>query len=254
MTAPATLDVRIADGVCRVRLDRPEAANALNAAMIAELAEIVGTHAADERTASVRILVLEGSAEVFSFGGDFEAVAGGAPIDPGPLYDLWTSLATGPFISIALVRGRANAGGVGLAAACDLVLADRTATFALSEMLFGLFPACVMPFLIRRTGVQRAHALALTTRPIGADEALAWGLADAVGEDAEALLKSHLRRLAHLSKPAIGRYKAYMAELFGLISQARPLAVAANRTMFDDPAVRRNITRYVQEMKWPWEP
>jgi polyketide biosynthesis enoyl-CoA hydratase PksH len=152
------------------------------------------------------------------------------------------------------VRGRANAGGVGLAAACDLVLADRTATFALSELLFGLFPACVLPFLARRVGLQKAHFLTLSTRPIHAEEALAWGLADALGDDAEVLLRAHLRRLAHLEKSAIGRYKAYMAGLSDLVSQARHRALDANRTMFADPGVQRDIMRYVREMKFPWEP
>ena len=130
---------------------------------------------------------------------------------------------------------------------------NRTATFALSELLFGLFPACVMPFLVRRTGMQKAHHLALMTKPVGADEALACGIADAVGDDAEALLRAHLPRLTKLSGPAIGRYKRYMLELSDIVSRAKPMAVAANRAMFDDPAVRRNISRYVAEMKFPWE-
>jgi polyketide biosynthesis enoyl-CoA hydratase PksH len=201
----------------------------------------------------VTIVVLEGAAGVFCTGGDFEATAGGAALDPAPLYDLWTRLATGPFISIALVKGRANAGGVGLACSCDLVLCDRSATFALSELLFGLFPACVMPFLVRRIGLQKAHYLALMTRPIPAAEALTSGLADAVGDDAEALLASHLPRLTRLTRPAIGRYKSFMGELTEIIERAKPMAVAANRDMFEDPAVRRNISRYVTEMKLPWE-
>jgi polyketide biosynthesis enoyl-CoA hydratase PksH len=248
-----TLDVRIADGICRIRLNRPATGNALNAQMLAELTDAVSRCEAADAERPVTIIVLEGTGDAFCAGGDFEATANGEALDPAPLYDLWAQLATGPFISIALVRGRANAGGVGLACACDLVLADRTATFALSELLFGLFPACVMPFLIRRTGVQKAHTLALMTRPIPADEALACGLADAVGDDAEALLRAHLPRLTKLSSPAIRRYKSYMADLSGIIAQARPMALTANRALFEDPEIQRNIRRYVTEMKLPWE-
>jgi polyketide biosynthesis enoyl-CoA hydratase PksH len=248
-----TLDVRFADSLCRIRLDRPAAANALNARMLAELADAVARCEAGDGGSPVTMVVIEGAGDVFCAGGDFEATASGEALDPAPLYDLWARLASGPFVSIALVRGRANAGGVGLAAACDLVLAERTATFALSELLFGLFPACVMPFLIRRTGVQKAHTLALMTRPIPADEALACGLADAVGDDAEALLRAHLPRLGKLTAPAIGRYKSYMADISDLIARARPMALAANRTLFDDPDIQRNIRRYVTEMKLPWE-
>lgn len=248
-----TLDVAFNDGLYRVRLDRPAAGNALNARMVEELAGVVTRCEAADGDRPVTILVLEGAADVFCTGGDFEATAGGAPLDPAPLYDLWARMAAGPFLSIALVRGRVNAGGVGLACASDLVLCDRTATFALSELLFGLFPACVMPFLVRRTGVQKAHYLALMTRPIAADEALASGLADAVGDDVEALLRAHLPRLKRLTRPAVGRYKRYMAELSDIVAHAKPLALAANRALFDDATVRRNISRYVTEMKLPWE-
>ena len=248
-----TLDVRFKDGLCRVRLDRASAGNALNARMVDELTEVLARCQSEPDDRPVTMVVLEWAADVFCTGGDFEATAAGAALDPAPLYDLWTRLAAGPFISIALVRGRANAGGVGLACSCDLVLCDRSATFALSELLFELFPACVMPFLVRRIGLQKAHYLALMTRPLGAADALACGLADAVGDDAEALLASHLPRLGRLTRPAIARYKSFMGDLAEIVERARPMALAANREMFEDPAVRRNISRYVTEMKLPWE-
>jgi polyketide biosynthesis enoyl-CoA hydratase PksH len=241
------------DGICRIRLDRASAGNALNTRMVEELGNVVSRCETAEGPKPITVIVIEGSPDVFCSGGDFDAAAGGEALDPALLYDLWTRLATGSFVSIALVRGRANAGGVGLACACDMVLCDRTATFALSELLFGLFPACVMPFLIRRTGPQKAHHMALMTRPVAADEALSCGIADAVGDDAEALLRSHLPRLTKLSGPAIGRYKRYMMELSDIITRAKPMAIEANRAMFEDPAVRRNISRYVAEMKFPWE-
>jgi len=62
---------------------------------------------------------------------------------------LWLRLATVRTVTISHVRGKANAGGIGFVAASDIVLADETAQFSLSELLFGLYPACVLPFLIR---------------------------------------------------------------------------------------------------------
>jgi polyketide biosynthesis enoyl-CoA hydratase PksH len=91
------------------------------------------------------------------------------------------------------------------------------------------------------------------TRPISAGDAHACGIADAVGDDAEALLRSHVPRLSKLSGTAVGRYKRYMAELADIVARARPRAIEENRAMFDDPKVRRNISRYVAEMKFPWE-
>jgi len=202
-----TLTVDRRDGVLTVQLNRPEAGNAINARLVAELGQVV---AQCEAADGPSVLVLSGSAEVFCAGGDFQATAASdVAEDPEPLYDLWLRLANGPFVSLAVARGRVNAGGVGLAAACDIVLADGTASFGLSEMLFGLFPACVLPFLIRRVGAQRAHYLTLTTQPVDAAQALAWGLVDAVEDPVEGLLRRHLARLRRLGKPAIGRYKRH---------------------------------------------
>lgn len=245
-----TLRLELAEGVCRLRLDRPQAGNAIDARLVAELGE-----ALSRCEAEARVVVLEGGAEVFCAGGDFEAAAaeGAAPLDPEPLYELWQRLAGGSFVSIALVRGRANAGGLGFVAASDIVLADRSASFALSELLFGLFPACVLPFLVARVGRQKAHYMTLTARPVGAEEALAAGLVDALDDDLEGLLRRHLLRLRHLSKPALGRYKRYLGALEAGPQRQKPAALAANRALFDDPEVRRNIRRYVTELKFPWE-
>src|SRR6185503_19576776 len=124
----------------------------------------------------------------------------------GLMYDLWLRMATGPYVTIAHVRGTANAGGVGFVAASDIVLADETAQFSLSEMLFGLMPACVMPFLIRRIGFQRAHYMTLMTQPISVNQAYGWNLVDAHEKLSDALLKRHLMRLKCLSKNSIVRY------------------------------------------------
>lgn len=244
--------IRIDDspGLRVIHFTRPQAGNSLNASFIGEMAAALAECYAANGPA---IVVLRGSDQVFCVGGDFSATAVNPQVDdPEPLYRLWQSLASGPFISLACVQGRANAGGVGLAAACDMVLAESGASFALSELLFGLFPACVLPFLIRRIGHQRAHYLTLSTQAISAAQALDWGLADAVEERMDGLLRKHLLRLRHLDKAAIGRYKAHMAEMSGLVA-AKPAALSANRAMFADPTIRAGISRYVAEGKFPWE-
>ena len=164
-----TIDVAFHDATCRIRINRPEAGNTINARLVEELRAVVSVCERADAERPVTVCILEGLPEVFCAGGDFEAVrAGSDDADPEPLYALWSRLSRGPFVAIAVVRGRANAGGVGMASACDIVLADRTASFALSELLFGLYPACVLPFLVRRIGLQKAHYLALMTRPISA--------------------------------------------------------------------------------------
>jgi polyketide biosynthesis enoyl-CoA hydratase PksH len=248
-----SIDVRDDGEVCTIAMTRGGSGNAINRTLVDEMrAALAETRA--------RIVVLEGTPEIFCQGADFADIdrrggamdAAGAD-DPGPMYALWRQLATGPFVSVAHVRGKVAAGGVGFVAACNIVLSDETATFGLSEMLFGLMPACVLPFLVQRIGFARANYLTLNTQPIGARQALDWGLVDAVEERSDALLRKHLLRLKRLGRPAVQRYKAYAATLTPLIDAARPAALAANIEVFADPANRANISRYVNEGRFPWE-
>src|SRR5262249_36321925 len=146
-------------------------------------------------------------------------------------------------------------------AASDIVLADHTAQFSLSELLFGLFPACVLPFLIRRVGFQKAHYMTLMTQPITVQRAHTWGLVDEYEETSTALLRKYLLRLRRLSKKGITRYKRYMNEIGAGQGQAgqgslrgmRSLAVATNHEVFTDPDNLKGIYRYVEEGLFPWQ-
>lgn len=250
-----TLKVRIDEDICFVQISRPQANNAIDQILIEEFTQLLD---AVEKT--VKVLVIEGTPEVFCTGADFQqiqsAVAeGGTPEaqDPGPLYDLWTRLATGPFISLAHVRGKANAGGIGFVSACDIVIADDRAQFSLSELLFGLMPACVLPFLIRRIGFSWAHYLTLTTQPIAVQQALEWGLVDASESNSEQLLRKQLLRLRRLNKVAISRYKSYMSAIEPGIKNCRSAAIEANLEVFSDKNNLDKISRYVQTGRFPWE-
>jgi 3-carboxymethyl-3-hydroxy-acyl-[acp] dehydratase len=151
------------------------------------------------------------------------------------------------------VRGKANAGGIGFVAASDIVLADDTAQFSLSELLFGLYPACVLPFLVRRVGFQKANYLTLMTQPISAKLACEWGLVDALEPVSEVLLRRHLQRLRRLSKTAIRRYKTYVSRISVPLQDLRSAAVAANREILSDASNLQAITQYVEQGIFPWE-
>jgi polyketide biosynthesis enoyl-CoA hydratase PksH len=249
-----TLRVRQQESVCFIQIHRPEANNTINARLVAEF-----NAALAECAATANVVVLEGLPEVFCFGADFQQISSDVGKgdedgnDPGRLYDVWQQLATGPYITIAHVRGKANAGGIGFVAACDIVVAEESAQFSLSELLFGVYPACVLPFLVRRIGFQKAHYLTLMTQPITAQQAHAWGLVDALEARSDALLRKHLLRLRRISKVAIRRYKDYMNTLHGALGDAKPLAVAGNKEVFSDPANIAGIVRYVEQGMFPWE-
>jgi polyketide biosynthesis enoyl-CoA hydratase PksH len=156
-------------------------------------------------------------------------------------------------VTVSHVRGKVNAGGVGFVAASDIVLAEEAAQFSLSELLFGLYPACVLPFLIRRIGFQKAHYLTLMTQPITATQAWEWGLVDACAPQSELLLRRHLQRLRRLSKVAIRRYKSFLSGIGTPLREMRSAAVAANREIFSDSTNLQAVTRYVEHGLFPWE-
>ena len=234
-----TIRVRCQDEACSVQLYRPHAGNAFSQLMVEECTDLLSQH-----TGSVKIVVLEGLADVFCPGADLQEVGQEKQLDPESIYDLWLKLATGPFITIAHVQGKANAGGVGFVAASDIVIASAKAQFSLSELLFGLMPACVLPFLARRVGVQKANYMALMTNPVSAQQALSWGLVDAYEAESEVLLHRHLLRLSRISKDAVSRYKQYAGGLDRLLEEFRFPAVSANREVFSNDRNLEAIARY----------
>lgn len=251
-----SLRVRVEDDICYIQLYRPEANNTIDHFVITEYNRVIDSCV----SGNIKIVVLEGLPDVFCFGADFTSIGGNnkgmvanQELDPGPLYDLWLKLASSSCLTIAHVRGKTNAGGIGFVAACDIVLSETKANYSLSELLFGLMPACVFPFLIRRVGFSKANYMCLTTQPITSQQALKWGLIDAVEENSEDLLRKHLLRLRRLSKTAIGRYKSYIHRLDQSLVDAKPKALAANIEVFSDQENLEKITRYVKTGKFPWE-
>ncbi|WP_075185090.1 enoyl-CoA hydratase/isomerase [Teredinibacter haidensis] len=250
-----TINVRIEEEICFLQIHRPESQNAINAELIEDMNSVLNTY-----SDQIKVVVLEGSPEVFCFGADFNELQQSFDTgnvaenqDPGPLYDLWHTLATGPFITVAHVQGKANAGGIGFVSACDIVLAQENTVFSLSELLFGLMPACVLPFLIRRIGHAKANYMTLITQPINAQQALEWGLVDAIEPNSENLLRKQLLRLRRLNKSGIQRYKNYMSELSDGLRNDKEKALAANKSVFSDADNLEKIARYVKTGQFPWE-
>jgi polyketide biosynthesis enoyl-CoA hydratase PksH len=249
-----TIKVKFQESICFLEIDRPQDNNTINGQLVAECNDVLS--ACEESTT---VVVVSGSPEVFCFGADFKAIASTSKKaleqdeGPEPMYNLWLRMATGPYVTISHVRGKANAGGLGFVAASDIVLADETAQFSLSELLFGLYPACVLPFLIRRIGFQKAHYLTLMTQPISVRQACEWGLVDAFEPLSDALLRRHLQRLKRLSKAAIRGYKTYMSRISTPLQDLKSVGVAANREIFSDAGNVQAITRYVEQGIFPWE-
>src|SRR6185503_691302 len=104
-----TIKVEFQESTCFLQIDRPEANNTINRQLIAECNDALSSY---EEEATV--VVLSGLPEVFCFGADFNAIASDSKagreqnVAPEPLYDLWLRLATGPYVTVSHVRGKAN--------------------------------------------------------------------------------------------------------------------------------------------------
>lgn len=111
---------------------------------------------------------------------------------------------------IAVADGEAMGGGVGLLAACDLVMATENARFMLSEPIVGLVPATIVPFLLLRICPGRLRAMTMSTRGVGAAEAHQYGLVDElVGERPEPALRDQLQRIFRCAPHALAEAKRH---------------------------------------------
>ena len=181
----------LAQGVTRLVLDRPQVRNAFNAQMIRELSQILA-ELAELPPDRLRLLLLEGEGNVFCAGADLAYMKEQASAEPErnlenarELGRMFSRLGGFPAPVVSCVQGAAIGGGLGLAVCSDFVLADPRAVFATSEVMLGLVPAVISPYIVRRLGLAYAAPLMLTGRRIQAREALLSGLVQRLVEPAE---------------------------------------------------------------------
>lgn len=203
-----TLLTALDEGVARITLNRPEVRNALSQTMVAELERALAACEADPAT---RVVVLAGAGDrAFCAGADLKGMGDrGTTLQARESFGAFARVLE--FLSrmrtpvIAQVHGYALAGGCGLAAACDLVVAAEDARFGLPEITVGLLPLMVMAPILRSVGRKRGLLMILSGEPVTAREAYEMGLVslvvprEALAERTAALA----RRLAGFSPSAV---------------------------------------------------
>jgi polyketide biosynthesis enoyl-CoA hydratase PksH len=230
-------------------LCRPDAGNSLNTAMLRALENCL-TEAESDHESRLFVLRSEG---VFCSGMDLtEAIHPRSVSDGGAdFFRFLKRLAISPKLTVAIVGGRASGGGVGLAAAMDVVLATHEASFTLSEALFGLVPANILPFLVRRLGIQRSRYLALTTRTLSASEAQLAGLADEVTNDPDESLRRLLLRIARISEETVTANKLYIEKLWPITDEMEAAASKQLRTLLQKPSIQTGLRGFVEHGTLP---
>lgn len=218
------------DGIARLLLDSPANRNALSAQLRSELHGALVQAAGDD---AVRSIVLGHTGTVFCSGADLkEARSGpppaGTPTVPQILIEIWRS----PKPVIAALAGVARAGGLGLVAACDVVVASSAVTFACNEVRIGVVPAVISAVMAPRMSAAALHQLFLTGLPVSAEWAQHAGLVDVIAEPEH--LDSELRCITDafgLAAPGalagtkrLSRSEAAIAELQAQLAELERLS------------------------------
>ena len=177
------LDVR---GVATITLNRPAVLNAIDAALVSGFNDAMA-QAVDRKA---RVIVLEGTGSVFCSGADINYLRWAGSLsrdenlaDARQYAAMAEAVRAAPQPVVARVQGGAYGGGVALAAACDIVIAGDSASFAITEARYGFTPSLMVPYLLGRIGQRGCRRWCLTGETMPAAEALRIGMVDCIVAD-----------------------------------------------------------------------
>jgi methylglutaconyl-CoA hydratase len=231
-------------------LDDPESGNALSGTMVAALSEALG----NLKGSDARAVVLTTSGRHFCAGahlGELEGTTTASRTeqmeDAGRLASMFVALLRCPLPTLAAVRGAAYGGGAGLAAACDLVLAEPESRFQFSEVRLGFVPALISVFLPRRVQVAQLQRLFIDPAPIDVDSAFSYGLVDEIASAADQTAMARAEAICRkASSSAIAVTKKLLLDFTLPDLDARfAHAVRVNTAQRDDPECRRGVAAFL---------
>jgi methylglutaconyl-CoA hydratase len=255
------LDIQRRGPAAWLWMNRPEQRNALSDELLSAVETALDVL---EHDAATRVLVLAGRGPAFCAGGDLAKMEKAARMtkarsrrEASRFAKLLYRLHVYPKPVVARVHGPAFAGGMGLVAACDLVVAAEEAEFALPETRIGLVPAMISPYLVRALGAGRARRYMLTGERFAGREALRIGLAHECAPlvELDAALERVCARLAQGGPEALARTKKLLAHV-----EAAPLtpALAAETAAALAEArasaeAREGIRSFLEKRKPGWQ-
>ena len=208
--------------VCHVTLNRPDVRNAFNAELIAAL-----TQAFEDlsKRDDLRVVVLGAKGKAFCAGADLNWMRAMADYsweqnhaDAQKLATMLWTLYQCPVPIVGRVQGDCYAGGMGLAAVCDVLLASDNVTFCLSEARLGLSPATISPYVVRAMGEQAARRYFVTAERFSATQAHAMGLVHEVcpADELDARVAQMVETLAANGPKAVRACKKLVRDVAGL--------------------------------------
>jgi methylglutaconyl-CoA hydratase len=242
--------------VARLTLNRPDKRNALNDELVSELKRALCDATAND---SIRAIVIDGAGSDFCSGADLSALekiskasAADNAGDAKSLLDLFVLIRKLPVPVIAAVRGRALAGGCGLATSCDIVLAASSARFGYPEVKIGFVPAMVTAILRRNVSEKLAFELLTRGETIPANEAHRIGLINQVFQDDEFEneVSRYVASFAATSKSAVSLTKALLYQIDGLqFSEAIEIGADVNVIARMTVDCQKGIAQFLTQKK-----
>jgi methylglutaconyl-CoA hydratase len=259
-TSTENLVIERDGAVARVWLNRPDVRNAFNEDVIADLK---ATFAELGAAGDLRAIVLGGRGKAFCAGADLtwmREMAGYSwdqnRADAQALADMLWTIYSCPVPVVGRVHGDCYAGGVGLAAVCDILVASDAAAFCLSEARLGLLPATIAPYVIRALGEQAARRYFVTAERFGASEAHRLGLVHELTdtEDLDAKVAAVVEALAR-NGPLAARACKKLVQDFASVPIDREVREDSARRIADIRASaegREGVQSFLQKRKPAW--
>lgn len=265
----STLLVDYQASILSISLNRPEQHNVLSLTMVNELINVFELAA---QQPAVRAIVLRGKGKHFCAGGDIGGMQSDEDKQDAASHraqaravsrrfgELSTVINKAPQVVLVLLQGAVLGGGLGMACAADIAIADHSAKFAMPETSVGLIPAQISPVVIERIGLSQARRLALLGERIDGQEAWRIGLVHFVtqGEDAmKQQLQAVLSRLNHSAPKAVGVTKQLLRDLTSSNSKDKTntvLDAAADlfvEALFSDEG-QEGTTAFVEKRRPAW--
>jgi methylglutaconyl-CoA hydratase len=255
-----TLTIEREGRIATVTLNRPDVRNAFNETTIAEIKQAFSELGND---AALRAIVLAANGPAFCAGADLnwmKKMAGYTHAenhaDALQLAEMLRTIYLCPKPVVAKVQGDCYAGGMGLAAACDIIVAVEEANFCLSEVKLGLIPATISPYVIKAMGENAARRYFLTAERFGAQEALRIGFVHEVVSAAalDAKVAEIVKALVNNSPNAVQQAKVLVREVVGQEVNDALLANTAERIAHirASDQGREGVASFLEKRKPAW--
>ena len=244
------LRIKTENEVVFVTLNRPEKRNALNPPLIKEL---LCFFKEPGWSSSTKVVVLSGAGKAFCSGADLKWLVNSSAFsvkDLGQLFSLLQTMENCPLPVVALVRGFAVGGGLGLISTADVVIAEESTVFRFSETHLGLVPSIISPFVLKKIGLSWARFLMLSAKAFSAREAYERGLVHFVGtEESCALFKETLLKdFKKLDPLALSKTKSWLNHLSSLtFPSLKEEALHLINESRKNPIVAKRITKLLRD-------